>query len=104
MSEPISLDGDAARQAVQQWHDYAEQVKAYGGQHHMSIEEIRASVGDTYAPFVEAKQAEMEAREAAYARMSAQARGHAERLSNTVTIFETTDEDSVSKINRILDA
>ncbi len=104
MSEPISLDADAARKAVQDWRHYGDQVKAHGAKHHMSLEEIRESVGDTYAPFIEAKQAEMAAREAAYARASAQAHTHAERLANTVTIFEATDDDSASKINSILDA
>lgn len=104
MSEPISLDTEAAKQAVNDWHDYANEVAAHGRRHHMSLEEIRASVGDTYAPFIEAKQAEMEAREAAYTRTSAKAHSQAEKLANTITIFETTDDDSASQINRVLDA
>jgi len=104
MSEPIALDSEAAKQAVQEWHDYANQVQEHGQKHHMTLEEIRTAVGDTYAPFVAAKQAEMEAREAAYARAAANARGHAQRLSNTATIFETTDDESAARMNRILDA
>jgi len=104
MSEPISLDGEAAKQAVQEWHAYADKVQAHGQNHHMTLEEISAAVGDTYAPFVAAKRAEMQAREAAYARAAATARGHAQRLSNTATIFETTDDDAAARINRIVDA
>lgn len=102
MSEPITLDTEAAQQAVQAWRDYGDQVKAHGQQHHMNLDELRTTVGDAYSPYVDAKQAELQARQAAYARVAANAHGHAQRLSNTATIFTTTDEDSAARMHAIL--
>ena len=44
----------------------------------------------------------MQARQAAYARAAANAHGHAQRLSNTATIFTTTDDDSAARMYAIL--
>ena len=104
MTNSISLDTDAAAQSVAAWRDYGDQVEAHGQHHHMTLEELRAAVGDTYAPYVQAKQAEMQAREAAYQRVAAHARGVADRLNNTITDFEATDDESAARINAVLDA
>lgn len=104
MTNPISLDTDAAAQAVADWHLYADQVESHGRCHHMTIEELRAAVGDTYTSFVLAKHGEMQAREAAYQRVAAHARGLANRLNNTITTFEATDDGNKARITAILDA
>ena len=104
MTDSISLDGDAAAQAAAEWRDYGDQVEAHGRRHHMTLEQLQATVGDTYAPFVAAKHAEMQAREAAYQRVAEHARGHAARLSNTTTTFVNTDDESAARINSIVDA
>jgi hypothetical protein len=104
MTDSISLDGDAAAQAAADWRAYGDQVEAHGRRHHMTLEQLQATVGDTYAPFVAAKHAEMQAREAAYQRAAEHARGHAQRLSNTRTNFANVDDESAAKINSVLDA
>lgn len=104
MTTPITLDSDAAAQAVAAWREYGDQVEAHGLRHHMTLEEIRAAVGDTYAPYVQAKQAEIQAREAAYGRVATHARGHADRLNNTITLLNNADDDSAARINGIPDA
>jgi len=103
MTEPITLDTEAAQQAVLAWRDYGDQVRAHGQNHHMTLDELRATVGDAYSPYVDAKQAELQARQAAYARAADIAHGHAQRLSNTATIFETTDDESAARITGLVD-
>jgi hypothetical protein len=104
MTNSISLDGDAAAQAAADWRAYGDEVEAHGRRHHMTLEQLQATVGDTYAPFVAAKHAEMQAREAAYQRVAEHARGHAQRLSNTRTNFANADDESAAQINSVLDA
>jgi len=104
MSDSISLDTDAAAQAVTAWRDYGDQVESHGQRHHMTLAELRATVGDTYARYVEAKAAELQAREAAYQRVAAHVRGHADRLNNTITTFTGTDDESRARINSVLGA
>lgn len=62
MTDSISLDSDAAAQAAADWAAYGDAVEAHGRRHHMTLEQLQATVGDTYAPFVAAKHAEMQAR------------------------------------------
>lgn len=104
MTDSISLDSAAAAQAAADWSAYGDAVEAHGRRHHMTLEELQATVGDTYAPFVAAKHAEMQAREAAYQRVAEHARGHAQRLSNTRTNFANADDESAAQINRVVDA
>ncbi|VAZ69659.1 hypothetical protein LAUMK40_05822 [Mycobacterium kansasii] len=104
MADSISLDIDAAAQAAAEWAAYGDAVEAHGQRHHMTLAQLQATVGDTYAPFVAAKHAEMQAREAAYQRVAEHARGHARRLSNTRAIFTNTDDESAARINSVVDA
>lgn len=104
MTDSISLDGDAAAQAAADWRAYGDLVEAHGRQHHMTLEQLQATVGDTYAPFVAAKHAEMQAREAAYQRVAEHARGHAQRLMNTRTNFANADDESAARISGVVDA
>lgn len=104
MANSISLDGDAAAKAAADWRAYGDQVEAHGRRHHMTLEQLKATVGDTYSPFVAAKLAEMQARESAYQRVAEHARGHAQRLSNSRTNFNNTDDESAAQINSVLDA
>lgn len=104
MADSISLDGDAAARSAAEWRAYGEQVEQHGQRHHMSIEQLQALVGDTYAPFVAAKREELAAREAAYARVAAHARGHADRLANTRSIFANADDESAARITGVMDA
>ncbi|QIV79944.1 hypothetical protein [Mycolicibacterium frederiksbergense] len=104
MTDSISLDSDAAAQAAAAWRNYGDLVEAHGRQQHMTLEQLQATVGDTYAPFVAAKHAEMQERQAAYQRVAEHARGHAERLSNTRTNFNNADDESAARINNVVDA
>lgn len=104
MADSISLDSDAAAQAAAEWRAYGDAVEAHGQRHHMTLEQLQATVGDTYAPFVAAKHAEMQARQAAYQRVAEHARGHAQRLSNTRTNFANADDESAARINSVMDA
>lgn len=102
MSEPISLDIDVARQAANEWRDYGDEVAKHGQRQHMSLDDLRATVGDTYAPYIEAKQAELDARRAAYERTSAQAHGHADRLTATAANFQNADDESAATIRGLV--
>ena len=104
MTDSISLDSDAAAQAAADWAAYGDAVEAHGRRHHMTLEQLQATVGETYAPFVAAKHAEMQAREAAYQRVAEHARGHAQRLSNTRTNFINADDESATRISSVVDA
>jgi hypothetical protein len=104
MTDSISIDTDAAARSVADWAEYGDHVEAHGRRHHMTLDELRAAVGDTYAPYVQAKQDEMTAREAAYGRVAAHARGVAARLNNTMQTFESTDDENKARIDAVLDA
>lgn len=104
MSEPISLDLDAAAAAVAEWRGYAELVEQHGQHQHVPVDQLGSALGDVYSDYVEAKGAEYQAREAAYRRVADHARGHAERLEGTRRIFSSTDDAQAASINQVLDA
>ena len=99
----LSLDTDAAAEAVSAWRDYGDQVESHGQRHHVSLDQLRAAVGDTYADYIDAKQAEMHARQSAYQRVAGHARGLADRLNNTITNYVSTDEENAARATALLD-
>lgn len=104
MSEPISLDTVAAAATAAEWHGYADQVEHHGSHHHIPLGQLSSALGDVYGEYVAAKADEYEARRAAYQRVAAHARGHAQRLEGTRQILTATDEEHATRINRVLDA
>lgn len=104
MSEPISLDTDAAAATAAEWRGYADQVEQHGSHQHVPLDQLNSALGDIYGEYVEAKAGEYAARRAAYQRVAAHARGHADRLDRTRQIITSTDDEHATRINRVLDA
>ena len=99
----ISLDTDAAAATAAQWHAYADVVEQHGTTQHVSPEQLRALLGDTYADYIDAKQAEYAARESAYRRIAQQARDHAAKLDNTRRGFIDQDAHGAAQIHAVLE-
>lgn len=104
MSEPISLDTEAAAATAAEWRGYAEQVERHGSHRHVPIDQLGTALGDVYGDFVQAKGEEYQARQAAYQRVANRARGHADRLEGTRQILTSTDDEQATRINGVLDA
>ena len=102
MSE-ISLETDSAAASAADWREYADVIEGHGQHQHVPIEELPALLGDVYADYTDAKAAEYEARTAAYQRVAAQARAHADKLDITRQDFTAADEESGQRISQILD-
>jgi hypothetical protein len=98
---PVSLDPAEAQAAIVAWRTYAEQLQGHGAQDPALLARLRAMLGDTYAEFIDAKVVEQQARQAAYERMAAQARAHADKLENTRNNFRRGDDDVEERFNRI---
>ena len=90
----ISLDTGSVALTAEQWREHAEQLEQHGQHQHVPVGELAALLGDVYGEYVDAKAGEYEARQAAYQRVAAQARAHAEKLDNTRQRFTASDEDS----------
>jgi BMFP domain-containing protein YqiC len=58
-------------------------------------------VGEIYAEFIDAKIVEQRERAAAYQRVAARARQHAEKLDTTVALFEAADTENSVPMNRL---
>lgn len=104
MSEPISLDTDAAAATAAEWRGYADQVEQHGSHRHVPVEQLNAALGDVYEEFVAAKGEEYQARQAAYQRVANRARGHADRLEGTRRIFTNIDDEQATRVSGVLDA
>lgn len=104
MSEPISLDTEAAAATAAEWRGYAEQVEQHGSHRHVPLEQLSSALGEVYEDFVQAKGEEYQARQAAYQRVANHARGHADRLEGTRRILTNTDDEQASRINGVIDA
>lgn len=98
MSDNISLDPAEAAARAAEWREYADLVESRGRTPHVPIEQLRASLGDVYAPYLDAKAAEYEQREAAYLRVAQQARSHADKLLNTSNNLTSTDDENAAHI------
>jgi hypothetical protein len=98
---PISLDTDEAAAAVASWRAYSDRVELHGATDPSVIAQLRLTLGDTYADFVDAKVAELEQRAGAYRRVAAQSRLHADKLERTSTQFEAVDAANATPLNRI---
>ena len=104
MSEPISLETEAAAAAAANWRGYADQAEEHGSHQHVPVDELGRALGDVYGEYVETKAGEYEARRLAYQRVAARARGHADRLDGTRKIFSDNDEEHATLIRGVLDA
>lgn len=104
MSEPISLDTEAAAATAAEWRGYADQVEQHGGHRHVPLEQLRTALGDVYAEYVQAKGEEYQARQAAYQRVADRARGHADHLDGTRRILTNVDDEHATRINGVFDA
>ena len=97
----IILDPDVVAVTAADWGAYAEALEQHGQLQHVPLAELPALLGDVYADYTEAKAAEYEARTAAYQRVAAQARAHAEKLGNTRQQFIAADDDSAQRITAV---
>lgn len=97
----IALDCEAAALDAEGLRAYADRMEQYGQHDHTSLEELRRATGPIYHAFIDAKQAEGQARTAAYARAAATARAMADKLDNTRRTFESEDAQAASAIQSI---
>lgn len=99
----IALDSEAAALDAEELRAYADRLEQHGQHDHASLEELRRAAGPIYHAFIDAKQAEGQARSAAYARAAATARAMADKLDTTRRTFENTDVDAAAAIASITD-
>ncbi len=100
----IALDSEAAALDAEELRAYAEKLERHGRHDHTSLEQLRAQFGPIYHAFIDAKQAEGQARAAAYARAAARARAMADKLDNTRHTFATEDASAAAAIQSITGA
>lgn len=98
----ISLNFDAAAATAAQWREYADLVERHGATQHVAPQELRGLLGEIYAPYIDAKQTELDARMAAYQRVAANARRHADKLENTRQGFMNQDAESAQRIQNLI--
>jgi hypothetical protein len=91
MAERVSLDTDEATAVAAAWRDYGDRVEQHGAADPHSLAQLRTGLGDIYADFVDAKVIEQQERAAAYQRVAAQSRLHADHLERTVRTFDEQD-------------
>lgn len=101
VGEDVTLDTDEAAKVAALWCQYADMVERHGAHQYVSIEELRQAVGDIYADYVDAKAGEYEQRHAAYSRVAAHARGHAEKLERSRAGIESVDAEGAARINSV---
>jgi hypothetical protein len=97
----VSFDSEETAAAIAQWRDYAEQVENHGASNPALLAHLRNALGDTYADFTDAKVLEQQERTAAYRRVAAQARSHADKLANTRTNFDAADAENKANFDAI---
>jgi hypothetical protein len=99
--ERVALDTDEATTVSARWRAYADRVEQHGAADPAAPEALRQALGEMYADFIDAKVVEQRERAAAYQRVSAQARKHADKLDTTVALFESADTDNSVRLNRL---
>lgn len=99
MSQPpaISIDTDNAAARVAELRAKADDIERMGAPP-VSVEELRSRFGPIYEGYVQSKAGEFEAREAAYRRLAAEYRDHADKLENTHTTFSDIEDESARRI------
>jgi hypothetical protein len=97
----VSLDPDEADAAIARWRAYGDSVHRHGALDPGLVSQLRETLGDTYAEFIDAKVLEQQARAGAYQRVAAQAHAHADKLANTRNNLRSGDEDVAQTLNRI---
>ena len=91
MAERVSLDTDEATAVAAAWREYGDRVERHGAADPDSLAQLRAGLGDIYSEFIDAKVIEQQERAAAYQRVAAQSRLHADHLDRTVSTFVEQD-------------
>jgi hypothetical protein len=91
MAERVSLDTDEAAAVAAAWREYGDRVERHGAADPQALTQLRTGLGDIYADFVDAKAIEQRERAAAYQRVAAQSRLHADRLDRTARTFDEQD-------------
>ena len=91
MADRVSLDTDEAAAVAAAWREYGDRVERHGAADPHALEQLRAGLGDIYAEFIDAKVIEQQERAAAYQRVAAQSRLHADRLDRTIQTFAEQD-------------
>ena len=97
----VSLDPDEADAAIARWRAYADSVHRHGALDPGLVSQLRETLGDTYAEFIDAKVLEQQARAGAYQRVAAQAHAHADKLANTRNNLHSGDEDVAQAFSNI---
>ena len=97
----VSLDSEAADAAIARWRAYADSVHRHGALDPGLVSQLRETLGDIYAEFIDAKVLEQQARAGAYQRVAAQAHAHADKLANTRNNLRSGDEDVAQTFGKI---
>jgi hypothetical protein len=104
MSHPpvISIDFDDAGTRIAELRAKADEIERMGAPP-VSAEQLRGGLGEFYEEYVQAKVGELASRQAAYQRLADEYRAHADKLENTRTGFDNTEQDSAQNIAAVLD-
>ena len=97
----VSLDPEEADAAITRWRAYAQDLQRHGAQDPALVAHLHAALGDTYAEFIDMKVVEQQARQAAYARVAAQADAHADKLATTRANLASGDEDVAARFGTL---
>jgi hypothetical protein len=101
-SADISMDPDETTATANAWRRYADQIEQYGAINPSVVEQLN-TLGDIYAPYVEAKQRELTERAGAHSRVAIHARLHAARLEATRQAFIEQDAAGAASLNSVAD-
>jgi hypothetical protein len=101
-SGDISMDVDETTANANAWRQYADEIEQYGAINPSVVEQLN-TLGDIYAPYVEAKQRELAERASAHQRVANHARLHAARLEATRQAFIEQDEAGAVSLNSVAD-
>lgn len=100
-NDRVSFDSDETEAAIARWRQYADDVARHGASDPALVNQLRRALGDTYADFVDAKVLEQRERTAAYGRVAAQARAHADKLANTRADFDRVDAANKATLDAV---
>jgi hypothetical protein len=98
-SGDISMDPDETTATANAWRQYADQIEQHGAVDPSVVEQLN-TLGDIYAPYVEAKQRELSERAGAHQRVANHARLHASRLEATRQAFIEQDAAAAASLNK----
>lgn len=100
-NDRVSFDSEETQAAIARWRAYADELDRHGAPDPAMVNHLRRALGDTYADFVDAKVLEQRERAAAYARVAAQAREHADKLAAMAAHFDHADAANKASLDAI---